>query len=154
MTTKQQEIEAMNKIKDIVAGLGADSYIGTAMDGVWEIMEENIKNDFAISVRDKLNSRDKYIASVRNERTKLQSEIQSVESALKMTEKSLKDANYEIERMKEVMDANERTMRDQSNQISSLHGENADVVAENARLKEEIIHLKAKLYDLLMKEVK
>lgn len=153
MTMKQQEIEAMNKIKDIVAGLGVDSYIGTAMDGVWEIMEENIENDFAISVRDKLNSKDKDIVAVKNERAKLQFEIQSVDSALKFTEKSLSDAKQEIKLMKEAMDANERTIHEQSNEISTLHGENADVVTENARLKEEIIHLKAKLYDLITKGV-
>ena len=55
MTTKMQEREAMEKIKKIVMGLGEDSYIGTAMIGVWEIMEENIANDFAISAKDRMD---------------------------------------------------------------------------------------------------
>lgn len=46
-STKDQEREALEKIKAIVEALGPDSYIGTALEGCFEIAEENIENDFA-----------------------------------------------------------------------------------------------------------
>ena len=51
MTTKEQEFKALNKIKAMVAELGEDSYIATAFEGCFEIAEENIKNDFACSMK-------------------------------------------------------------------------------------------------------
>lgn len=50
MTTKEQEKQALLKIRKIVDGLGEDSYIGTAMEGVWEVAEQNIELDAAFSL--------------------------------------------------------------------------------------------------------
>lgn len=49
--TKDQEREALEKIKAIVEALGPDSYIGTALEGCFEIAERNIENDFACSMK-------------------------------------------------------------------------------------------------------
>lgn len=51
MTTKAQEREALAKIREIVAGLGEDSYVGKAFEGCFEIAEENIENDFVSSMK-------------------------------------------------------------------------------------------------------
>lgn len=51
VTTKEQERKALEKIRKIVEELGADSYIGTAFEGCFEIAEENIENDFACSMK-------------------------------------------------------------------------------------------------------
>ena len=45
--TKDQEREALQQIKDLVADLGPHSYIATAFRGVFDIAEENIENDFS-----------------------------------------------------------------------------------------------------------
>jgi len=45
--TKDQEREALQQIKAMVADLGPDSYIATAFRGVFAIAEENIDNDFS-----------------------------------------------------------------------------------------------------------
>lgn len=50
MTTKEQEKRALERIKQLVDSLGEDSYIGTAMEGVWEIAERNIELDAAFSL--------------------------------------------------------------------------------------------------------
>lgn len=47
MATKDQEREALEQIKAMVADLGPDSYIATAFRGVFDIAEENIENDFS-----------------------------------------------------------------------------------------------------------
>lgn len=51
MTTKEQELKALEQIKKIVSNLGADSYIATAFEGCFEIAEDNIENDFACSMK-------------------------------------------------------------------------------------------------------
>lgn len=51
MTTKEQELKALEKIKKIVQELGENSYIGTAFEGCFEIAEDNIGNDFACSMK-------------------------------------------------------------------------------------------------------
>ena len=51
MTTKDQERQAIEKIRKIVEGLGENSYVGFAMEGVLELAEENIREDTAYSMK-------------------------------------------------------------------------------------------------------
>lgn len=57
--TKEQEREALKKIRKIVEELGSDSYIATAFAGCFEIAESNIENDFADSMKDRWLSADR-----------------------------------------------------------------------------------------------
>ena len=50
MMTKQQEREALERIKNILVDAGADSYIGMAFAGCVEDVESNIENDWALSM--------------------------------------------------------------------------------------------------------
>ena len=56
ITTKEQEREALAKIKKILGGLEPDSYVNTAFKGCIEIAESNIDNDFACSLKESLES--------------------------------------------------------------------------------------------------
>ena len=50
--TKEQERKALEKIRKIVEEIGgAESYIGMAFEGCFEIAEENIENDFGCSMK-------------------------------------------------------------------------------------------------------
>ncbi len=51
LATKEQERKALERIREIVAELGEDSYVGTAFDGCFEIAESNIENDFLCSLK-------------------------------------------------------------------------------------------------------
>lgn len=51
MSTKQQEHEALEKIREIVSSLGEDSYIGTAFEGCFDLAEQNIEYDAAYSMK-------------------------------------------------------------------------------------------------------
>ena len=53
MTTKEQERKALELIKRTIENLGENSYIGTAFAGCIEDAEENIENDFALSMKDR-----------------------------------------------------------------------------------------------------
>lgn len=59
MSTKEQELKALAQIKKIVDGLGENSYIGMAFDGCFEIAEDNIKNDFGCSMKQKAEKAEK-----------------------------------------------------------------------------------------------
>lgn len=54
--SKQQERDALDQIRAIVDTLGPDSYLATAFAGCFEDAEENIKNDFACSMKQRLES--------------------------------------------------------------------------------------------------
>ncbi len=64
-TTKEQERKALEKIKEIVANLGENSYIATAFEGCFEIAEENIEYDFAGSIKKDLETAVKEIDSLK-----------------------------------------------------------------------------------------
>lgn len=53
IATKEQERKALEKIREIISGLGENSYIGTAFDGCFEIAEENIEFDSACSMKNR-----------------------------------------------------------------------------------------------------
>lgn len=59
MTTKEQERKALEQIRKIVAGLGEDSYIGTAFEGCFEIAADNIESDFACSMKQRVEAAEK-----------------------------------------------------------------------------------------------
>ena len=48
--SKQQERDALEKIRKIVDTLGLDSYLATAFAGCFQDAEDNIENDFAFSM--------------------------------------------------------------------------------------------------------
>ena len=52
--TKEQEREALEKIKAMVAELGPQSYLATAFEGCFEDAEQNIEDDAAYSMKARL----------------------------------------------------------------------------------------------------
>lgn len=83
MTTKEQERKALERIRKIIADLGEDSYIGTALDGALELAEENIDCDAAFSSR------------------YYREELPKVESKLKTAEYRISELEKEIAAQKE-----------------------------------------------------
>lgn len=77
MTTKEEERNALEKIKKIVESLGKESYLRTAFDGAFELAEQNIDYDFGNSTRwyveeyqnlcDKFETANKRIDELQNE---------------------------------------------------------------------------------------
>ena len=137
MTTKEQERKALEQIRKIVAGLGKNSYIGTAFEGCFEMAEQNIEYDFACSMQ---GERDLTMSELNKACDKINSqkeELKQVKEALvKETDRAnLYEGKYEKAHEAEVKNWNEFCERDRK-------------VAE---LEQEVIRLKAKLYDLICK---
>ena len=127
MTTKAEERKALEQIKKIIESLGPNSYIATAMDGMIEDAEENIEYDFAMSWKERAKDSETK-AKAFSEKAKAYDELKKNHETL------LKDFNQ---------------MR-----IEKFEAENRAGCAESkmVEMKEEIVHLKAKLYDLMTKE--
>lgn len=135
MATKDQERKALDQIKAIVKSLGEDSYIATTFDGVFEMAQQNIDNDWACSV-----------AHLRSQVFKHDDEVRKLKSEAEGRERLI-----------------EATIDSKDKQIASLTGMLEAATAESSRRSDdtfkaeeqlgiaerEIIRLKAKLFDLM-----
>lgn len=149
MTTKEQERKALEQIKKIVEGLGEDSYVATAFTGCFEDAEENIENDFAFSMYGRFKSIEseyrelyKEYHELAKQMPKLESEIQSQSEIIdQLRSSSVEDSNTitrQIDAYVELMNTYDFTFAEQTARIKEL--------------EQEVIVLKAKLYDLIVKE--
>ena len=98
MTTKDQEREALQQIKALVAELGPDSYIATAFRGVFDIAEENIENDFsgnpveqAQSLGEQLAQRTVQVGQLAEERDEYKARAEAAEAQLIILKAKLYD---------------------------------------------------------------
>ncbi len=147
MTTKEQERKALAQIKRIVEGLGEDSYIGMAFDGCFEMAESNIENDFANNPKE----------AIHNLRVNLEAAQKSAKD-----NKEAYDRLYE--RLQDKLEIKDDIIRKDDERIADLLGqvkeasevvgakvrENAELEAKVAMQEQEIMKLKAKLYDLMV----
>ena len=144
MTSKQEERKALEQIKKIVASLGENSYIATAFEGCFEIAEENIENDFGCSMKQR-----KEAAEYAED--KLREKVAKLENSAKAQETNLHLAQTELEESRRVNDVL-RNRAEMAEKAMKAHEEHAAFLEEKAAKQEqEIIALKAKLYDLLCK---
>lgn len=97
MTTKQQEREALAKIQKIIAGLGEDSYIGTALDGCLEIAEQNIENDWACSMKQKVDSAENQILVLQVDRDAWKATAQDLQNNVKKLQKDLETCQLRVD---------------------------------------------------------
>lgn len=103
MTTKEQERQAIEKIRKIVEGLGADSYVGIAMTGVLEVAEQNIEFDAAFSLKVQAELAEK-------EATELKKTVEQQEKELNDLRKKLEIQQNRADRLAEK--AEKRKMPD------------------------------------------
>lgn len=100
MTTKEQERQAIEKIRKIVEGLGADSYVGTAMAGVLEVAEQNIEFDAAFSLKEQAELAEKQAAE-------LKKTVEQQEKEMKFFADGLKELREKIEKIKKEAERRE-----------------------------------------------
>lgn len=79
MTTKEQERQAIAKIKKIVEGMGENSYLATAMEGVLETAEENIEYDAAFSLKGRAEVAEKEASELKKQNEELRKKVQEAE---------------------------------------------------------------------------
>lgn len=151
--TKDQERGALEKIKAIVEALGPDSYIGTALEGCFEIAEENIENDFACSMKQRAEA-------VVVENTRLKEKVKELEDKLAESGKDYEAAHAAAHEVAAEKDAEIQKLKARVQELlddSKIGGEyiikqSSDLISmrERAEASEaEVIRLKAKLYDYM-----
>lgn len=136
MTTKEQERQAIEKIRKIVEGLGADSYVGTAMAGVLEVAEQNIEFDAAFSLKAQVELAEK-------EAAELKKTVEQQENKMKFLADELKELREKSEKIQE--EAEQRKMYDwMYDRIETMAG------AEGRRLEREKEKLAEKMAAAIM----
>ena len=96
MTTKEQERKALEQIRKIVKGLGENSYVGTAFAGCFEDAEDNIENDFAMSMKDRYESSEKKIASLEQDNRDLRLAIMTEKEDASRKQTALEEENRKL----------------------------------------------------------
>lgn len=147
--TKDEEMKALRKIRDIVEGLGSDSYLAISTEGFWSMAETNILDDTGNSVAQYR----KCWEQVSSENRELEKKIKELQDKNAKLEEAIKDA--ELDR-KDILDHKFKEAQGYQNQILEMSEghrqsryEVCELKKENDTQKREIINLKAKLYDLI-----
>lgn len=145
MATKEQERKALEQIEKIIASLGPDSYIGTAMDGMIEDAKENIENDFALSMKDRVETEKKKLA-IR------EGQMDRMAKDLLQTRKEKERALTQLQQVTEERTDLWRRLRE-TEQTAMENLDSLTVLRDMCKAQEDqILRLKAKLYDFMVKE--
>lgn len=147
MATKAQERAALEKIRKIVEGLGEESYIGHAMDGVFEDAEQNIENDFWNSYRNRYEYMNVQCEKAENDLVKANERAKEAERRQKMAEGLLQTKTEEAEHWFNLYN----TVKTNADTAKlEAHNSAAELQRKVEEQELEIIKLKAKLYDMMV----
>lgn len=159
--TKAEEREALQKIEEILEDFSPEeTYVGKAFDGCVELAEENIRNDWLYSWKDRYldeqlkncrlsdkvealtkepNQKDDAIARLKNAKNQLESQI--VGEAL---------IRRDYEARIGQMESDYKTLQISYEGLKAAKKQEA--AAEVHALRQTILELKAKLYDMMAGE--
>lgn len=151
--TKAQEREALEAIRKMVEELGPQSYLATAFDGVFEDAETNIENDFAFSMKARLELAEAKVEELTDEREALLSQLDSAKIDLKREQER---AAKEMETVKAELDeAKKHILRgrlhkdlwlfltDEAERDRGRMAQSAEIMADKAETPEDIAFVQA-----------
>lgn len=145
IATKQQERKALAQIIEIVEGLGEGSYIGTAFEGCFEIAKDNIENDYACSMKGAKEYVEKQLGEAKDTIQCRENELADREKEVRSLNKTLEQQTARVKELEERLHSTEETGMKLINERSAL-----SIKCESQA--DEILRLKAKLFDLLYKD--
>lgn len=141
MTTKEQERQAIQKIKKIVEGMGENSYLATAMEGVLETAEENIEYDAAFSLKGRAEVAEKEASALKKENEELRKALKEAEERAARLDSKCNEAYSELQRytlpdwMQRELDKMVQTGLERVNrEIREAADGMADAIGENGRM--------------------
>lgn len=98
IATKDQERKALEEIRKIVDNLGENSYVGAAMEGVLELAEDNIENDFTQSMKESAETAEKRAHELEEENERLEATLNTYKKfVVKEAKEKLEEANGKLE---------------------------------------------------------
>lgn len=137
MMTKDQEREVLRQIVKLIESTDADSYIRTAFDGCIQDAEDNITDDAAYSWKDRAQTAEK-------KRIAAEHAAQTAEDRAQKAEQKQAEQEATIERLRSDLKKAAESSVTNWNEYRKAEDE-----AE--ALKQQVIELKAKLYDYMVK---
>lgn len=146
MTTKEQERQAIQKIRKIVEGMGENSYLATAMEGVLETAEENIEYDAAFSLKGRAEVAEKEASELKKENEELRKALKEQQERAAKLESRCNEAYLELQRytlpdwMKKELDKMvesrieraERKIREAADGMADAIGEQGNLATQAA----------------------
>ncbi len=146
MTTKEQERQAIQKIRKIVEGMGENSYLATAMEGVLETAEENIEYDAAFSLKGRAEVAEKEASKLKKENEELRITLKDAEEQVKRLESRCSEAYSELqrytlpdwmqreldERIQTGLEKADREMREAADGMAAAIGESGQTATQAA----------------------
>lgn len=135
MATKDQERKALEKIRKIIEELGQDSYIGTAFEGCFEIAEQNIENDFACSIKQQYEAEFKCRCKLQDELKEAKARAEKAERLYNTTQGTADSWRARYHEEHDCAVKNWNAFREQEDKVEEL--------------QQEIIRLKARLFDMM-----
>lgn len=173
---KAEELKILDKITELIASAGKDSYIGMTFAGVPEICRQNIENDFGncpVEDLDAMRKRFNNEVRMHDQCKQMLSDAQNIAVKAVDERDALKarvtELEREVEQTKEYRASAEKTMDDMQEEITEWKNKFSDAqiladeanrhlceVARNLSIAEddikakdiEILRLKAEIYDL------
>lgn len=147
--TKQQERDALAKIRQIVDTLGPESYLAIAFEGCFDLAAENIENDWGCSMADRVRRAEKRAAELED---KLAESVKDYEAAHAAAHAVAEEKDAEIAKLKariqELLEDSKRGCES----IGELAGRAGEAQRRAETAEAEVIRLKAKLYDYMTRE--
>lgn len=147
--TKQQEREALDKIRKIVEQLGPDSYLATTFEGCFDLAAENINNDWACSMADRARRAEKRAAELED---KLAESVKDYEAAHAAAHAVAEEKDSEIAKLKARIQELLEDSKHGYESIGELAGRAGEAQRRAEAAEAEVIRLKAKLYDYMTRE--
>lgn len=135
--SKDDERKALEKIRKIIDDLGADSYVAAAFAGCFEVAEDNITNDWAMSLKDQVNNLRSLYDCTQHELNELEMYRKTDRELIAHLQEELKTLKADHESLQEHDEATQIALNTANYKVEKLEAENTK--------------LKAKLYDLISK---
>lgn len=152
MSSKQQEREALQKIREIVSGLGDDSYLAMAFDGCFEIAESNIDNDFACSLKQQVESAEKSYSESRKEISEWAAKLAASQDEVKTLTGRIGCLESEVKQKGEAVCVEHQRYLEELYKREAAEEQIQKLEGEVHWEKLTVMELKAKLYDYMVKE--
>ena len=155
--TKAEEYEALSQIRGILKDFDPeDTYIGKAFEGCVEQAKENIDNDRMCSFRSRYENRDRDAAKLYEKLTEVTKKLRESEEARVDLVKELNQKDDAIARYANVVREKDREISRLNGVIDNAHtdmeGRLEEAQSQISDLRQTIIGLKAKLYDMMTGE--
>lgn len=155
--TKNEEYDALVQIRRILKDFDPENtYIGKAFEGCVELAQDNLRNDQMFSFRSRYENRDRDAAKLDEILTKTTNKLRESEEARVDLVKELNQKSDTIARYIDVVQGKDREISRLNGVItqkdSDRHEQLCRLEAENAQLRQTILELKAKLYDMMTRE--